>query len=237
MLSFFFFQAEDGIRDLYVTGVQTCALPIYPGCLAGVAEVLTGGDVVPAAAVRAILAACPGSRVRHLYGPTEATLCVTQQVVTAAGQVPGAGVPVGAALAGTGVLVLDRWLEPVPAGGAGELYVTGTHLARGYHGRAALTGERFPACPFGAPGERMYRTGDLVRWRDGVLEFAGRADEQVKVRGFRVEPAEVEAVLAACPGVGQAVVVARGEDPGGSRLIAYLTPALDSAASHAGLTD
>ncbi|QYC40289.1 A50926 NRPS, modules 4-5-6 [Nonomuraea coxensis DSM 45129] len=187
-----------------------------PESIAGLREVLTGGDKVPLAAVERVRRACPDVRVRHLYGPTEATLCATWWLLRP-GEPAGPVLPIGRPLAGRRVYVLDAFLRPVPPGVTGELYVAGSGVAQGYLGRPAMTAERFVADPF-VPAERMYRTGDLAYWTDqGALAFAGRADDQVKIRGYRVEPGEIEAVLAGLPDVGQAVVSAREE-----RLIGYV---------------
>ncbi|MET7605222.1 amino acid adenylation domain-containing protein [Streptomyces avermitilis] len=213
-----------GVTSVHATaGLFRVLAEEAPGCFAGLREVLTGGDVVPARSVARVREACPDVVVRHLYGPTETTLCATWHVL-APGDVAPSVLPVGRPLTNRRTYVLDAFLQPVPPGTVGELYVSGAGLALGYWDRPALTAERFVACPFAA-GERMYRTGDLVRWTDdGDLLFVGRADAQVKVRGFRVELGEVEAVLSAHPAVSQAVVVAREDSPGERRLIGYVVP-------------
>ncbi|GIF17048.1 non-ribosomal peptide synthetase [Actinoplanes teichomyceticus] len=192
-----------------------------PDCFAGLREVGTGGDVVPAHTVAHLRRAQPQLRVRNTYGPTETTLCATWKPIEPGAQL-GPELPIGRPMTNRRIYILDAFLRPVAPGVAGELYIAGTGLARGYLSRPDLTAERFVACPFLA-GERMYRTGDLARWnRDGEVVFLGRADDQVKIRGYRVELAEVEAVLAAQPGVREAVVVAREDRPGERRLVGYV---------------
>ncbi|MYW04850.1 amino acid adenylation domain-containing protein, partial [Streptomyces sp. SID3343] len=184
------------------------------------------GEAFSAVLANRVVGALPNCGVHNLYGPTEAAV-----EVSAWQHVPGADrVPIGAPIWNTQLYVLDAALRPVAPGVAGDLYLAGVGLARGYLGRTPLTASRFVACPFGEPGGRMYRTGDVARWdRDGQVEFLGRTDFQVKIRGFRIELGEIEQVLTGCPGVAQAVVVVRENQEGDKRLVGYVVPGSDGA--------
>ncbi len=232
------FALEDLGRELQASGVTALWLTaglFHPmvddhlESLRGVRQLLAGGDVLSPAHVNRVLAELPGTVLVNGYGPTENTTFTTCHAMAPGGRVDGA-VPLGRPIANTRAYVLDRALEPVPAGVPGELFAGGDGVARGYLGRPELTAERFVPDPFrdpiAEPGARLYRTGDLVRWRpDGTLEFLGRVDNQVKIRGFRVEPGEVETVLQGHPGLVAACVVVREDLPGERRLVAYWVPA------------
>ncbi|MEU1054690.1 amino acid adenylation domain-containing protein, partial [Streptomyces sp. NPDC005876] len=216
-------------RDAW-RGHVISAVPSVLGELVGhleqttdVRTVVLAGDVLPARLVHEVRRALPGARIVNSYGQSESFYATTFSLPPSEEWTDDAVVPIGTPLGNMRAYVLGPGLAPVPPGVTGELYVTGTCLGRGYHGRPGLTAERYVANPFGPPGERMYRTGDLARWNArGHLECLGRSDGQVKVRGFRIETAEVEAVCLRHPGISQAVVISRETPSGGRRLVAYV---------------
>jgi amino acid adenylation domain-containing protein len=217
---------EHRLETLHVTaGLFRVLAEEDPQAFRGLRQLWTGGDVVSPRAAHRVLEACPGLRIFSAYGPTEMTTFAATGGIPRSAR-PLDSVPLGRALDNVRLYVLDRELRPAPQGVAGELYISGAGLARGYFRDPAQTAGRFVADPFGPPGARMYRTGDLATWsRDGNLHYLGRTDDQVKIRGFRIEVGEVEAALAAHPGVAQAAVrVHRGEgEP--VRLLGYVIPA------------
>ncbi|HEX6373014.1 MAG TPA: amino acid adenylation domain-containing protein [Longimicrobium sp.] len=217
---------EGGIGTLFLTtALFNQVAREAPETFAGLRQVLFGGE---AAAPDAVRRAREHVRLVNVYGPTENTTYSTFHMVDSVAA-DAAAVPIGRAVANSHAYVLDERMNPVPVGVPGELYVDGLGLARGYLGRPGLTAERFVPDPFGAAGSRVYRTGDRARWLpEGSLEFLGRADQQVKVRGFRIEPGEIEASLLAQPEVRGAVVVAR-QDASGDRALAAYVVARDGA--------
>jgi amino acid adenylation domain-containing protein len=224
-------ELADTLRELRVSHAVVAPAALVgaaPESLPGLECLVVGGEALPGEIVAEWSA---GRRLFNAYGPTETSVCTT-----ISGPLSGAGAPpIGGPNWNVRAYVLDGRLAAVPPGVAGELYLAGPGLARGYLNQAGLTAQRFVACPFGS-GERMYRTGDLVRWRDdGELEYLGRVDQQVKVRGFRIEPGEIEAVLAGQPGVDQAVVVVREDRPGDRRLVGYVQPEAGAVPDPAGL--
>lgn len=192
--------------------------------LQGLRQLITGGEALSVPHVRRALAALPDTQLINGYGPTECTTFTTTFPIPQDIPAGTRSIPIGRPITDTSAYVLSPSRELLPAGLVGELYVGGRGLARGYLGREALTAERFVPNPFGAPGERLYRTGDLVRLLDdGNLAFIGRADGQVKLRGFRIEVGEIEAALAEHPAVGACAVVADQDAAGNARLVAYLS--------------
>ncbi|WP_422769149.1 amino acid adenylation domain-containing protein [Plantactinospora sp. WMMC1484] len=193
-----------------------------PGWAASLRWVSCGGEALAPELARRWHART-GTALDNFYGPTETAVQVSWWANDGRAE---RTVPIGRPVANTRLHVLDDCLRPVPPGVPGELYVAGAQLGYGYHARFGLTAQRFVADPYGPAGERMYRTGDLVRWRtDGMLEYLGRTDEQVKIRGHRIDLGEVEAALRSAPGVAQAVAAARTDGRGRTGLVGYLVPA------------
>jgi len=205
---------ERRITTAFLVPAALASLAGEPDALPNLRTVAAGGEALPSALVRRWV---PGRRLVNLYGPTEATVCVTSADLSALDPVV-----IGRPLPNTRVYVLDHRLEPAPIGVTGEIYIAGPGVARGYIGRPALTAARFVADPHGPAGSRMYRTGDLGRYLpSGDLDILGRSDDQVKVRGYRIEPGEIEDALTAHPAIAQACVAARPDD-GDTRLVGYV---------------
>jgi len=182
-----------------------------------VKQLMIGGEALPGSLVSDLRAATD-AHIENMYGPTETTIWSTTGAATS-DAINGIGTPI----ANTQVYVLDEAMAPVATGQTGELFIGGAGVTRGYWQRDDLTAEKFPPDPFRAGG-RLYRTGDLVRWRaTGGLDFLGRADTQIKLRGHRIEPGEIEAAMEAVSGLRQAVVIAREDVPGNVELVGYYT--------------
>ena len=218
-------RAAHGISALWLPAGLFAAIAAHrPESLAGLCEVWTGGDLVPAAALRRARAACPGLTVVSGHGPAETTVFAACHRLTADGPVRHTGV-IGRPVDNAALYVLGPGLAPVPTGVTGELYVAGTGVTRGHPRRPGATAERFVPCPFGPPGRLMYRTGDRVRWgTDGLLRYVARADAQADVRGVRVELAEAEEVLSGHTALAQAVVTVGRDGSGQQCLVAHVVP-------------
>ncbi|WP_157556766.1 non-ribosomal peptide synthetase, partial [Nocardia acidivorans] len=228
-------------RERVTAGLITPSVlaSLEPSQLAGMEVIIAGGEAVSADLVAKWSVNSAGPRRFHnAYGPTEATIATNISDALN----PGDKVVIGGPVRGMRALVLDHRLQPVAEGVAGELYVAGPQLARGYHARPGLTAERFVANPYGEPGTRLYRTGDVVRWtRDAkgapAVEYVGRNDFQVKVRGFRIELGEIDAALTAHESVDFAVTVGHRTEVGTTMLAAYVLPVAGAAIDIAALTE
>ncbi|ROP31328.1 nonribosomal peptide synthetase DhbF [Couchioplanes caeruleus] len=217
-------------------GVLSAVAAQRPDALVGLSEVWTGADQVPRAALQRIREACPGLSIVNGHGPVDTTALIPARGWAADEQAPDAAA--GGLTDGTARYVLGPGLAPVPAGVAGELYVAGPAVARGYAGLPLHTAQRFVACPFGPAGAVMYRTGDRVRWgADGRLEYVGRAGARPRIRGVEVDTGHVEEALSAHPRLAQSLVVVREDGAGQQRLVAYVVPVPGSGAADAGAPD
>ncbi len=214
-----------GVNTLLVTPTLfNTVIDECPGLLEPVKELLIGGEALSVSHVRRALELLPGTRMMNCYGPTEASVNTTYGPIERDLAASCRSIPIGRPLANTQVYILDRHLNLMPIGVPGELYAGGDGLARGYLGLPGLTAEKFIANPFG--DGQLYRTGDLARWLpDGSIEFLGRVDRQLKLRGHRIEPGEIETAILKNPDVLQAVVAMRQDDGAGRHLVAYVVPA------------
>ncbi|OKK04807.1 non-ribosomal peptide synthetase [Streptomyces sp. CB03234] len=211
---------------LKATPSHLALLAVLPEEFSPVQELVVGGEMLLGETVDEWREGRSGVTVINEYGPTEATVGCVEYRIGPDDAAPAGPVPIGRPMWNSVIYVLDPALQPVPPGVAGEIYIGGGQLARGYLGRSGLTAERFVADPYGPPGARMYRTGDVGRWRtDGELEYLGRVDDQVKLNGFRIELGEVEAVLARHPGVAHAAAAVHEDRTGHRRLTGYVVPA------------
>jgi len=212
--------ARNGVTHLQMTPSLARMLTLDArafAALGSLKQILLGGEAVPASLIQHLRQVFNGE-IHNMYGPTETTIWSTTHLV----HEPGSTVSIGRPIANTQIYMLDAELKPVPVGDIGELFIGGDGVARGYWNRPDLTAERFLTLP-ALSHQRIYRTGDLARFLpDGNIEFLGRVDYQVKLRGHRIEPGEIEAVLEQCPEVTQAVVVVREDREGDKRLVAYL---------------
>ncbi|WP_333465865.1 amino acid adenylation domain-containing protein [Microcoleus sp. T3_B1] len=220
-----------GVTTLFITtALFNQMIQEVPLAFASLRYLLFGGEAVDTRRVRQLLAAGAPQKLLHVYGPTENTTFSTWYHIQHI-EPKAETVPIGRAIANTQSYILDRYLQPVPIGVSGELYLGGAGLARGYFNRPDLTSERFIANPF-VEDERLYKTGDLARFLpDGNVEFLGRIDHQVKIRGFRIEPGEIETALSQHPQVQQAVVIVREDDPGNKYLMAYIVSETETLTS------
>ena len=218
-------RGSDPVDFLKATPSHLPMLTALPADRSPQGLLVLGGEALRTEQLDAWRAAHPKAAVVNAYGPTEATVNCAQYRIEPGSVLPAGPVPIGRPFDNARLYVLDAALQPTPVGTAGELFLAGPGLARGYLGRPGLTAERFLADPYGPAGSRMYRTGDLARWRaDGELEFVRRIDEQVKLHGYRIEPGEVRAELTRHRLVADAAVLVREYRPGDRRLVGYAVP-------------